>query len=80
MCCLYGLVDSRNNLSTKQKNRILSALAAAAEARGTDATGIAYNSAGKLRIYKRPWPGHLMRFCVPEDTRVIMGHILAPHS
>lgn len=74
MCCLYGLVDPRNNLSMKQKNRILSALATAAEARGTDATGIAYNSVGKMRIFKRPWPAHVMRFHVPEDARVVMGH------
>lgn len=74
MCCLYGLVDPRNNLSMKQKNRIVSALAVSAETRGTDATGIAYNSRGRLRIFKRPWPAHLMRFCVPEDARVIMGH------
>lgn len=74
MCCLFGIVDYRHSMTVKQKNRILSALATAAEARGTDATGIAYNSAGKLRIYKRPWPAHCMRFCVPDDAYVIMGH------
>lgn len=74
MCCLFGLIDYRHSLTVKQKNRILSALAVAAEARGTDATGIAYNSGGKLRIYKRPWPAHYMRFRVPEDTAVVMGH------
>ena len=74
MCCLYGLVDPQNCLSTKQKNLILSALAVAAEARGTDATGIAYHSGGRLRIYKRPFPAHLMRFHVPDDAKVIMGH------
>ena len=58
----------------KQKNHILSALATAAEARGIDATGIAYNYGGKLRNYKRPWPGHLMRFRVPADAHAIMGH------
>lgn len=74
MCCLFGLIDYRHSLTVKQKNRILSALAVAAEARGTDATGIAYNSGGKLRIYKRPWPAHYMRFRVPEDAAVVMGH------
>lgn len=74
MCCLFGIIDCRHTLTAKQKNHILSALATAAEARGTDATGIAYNSGGKLRIYKRPWPAHFMRFRVPEDARVIMGH------
>ena len=74
MCCLFGLIDYRHSLTTKQKNRLASALAVAAEARGTDATGIAYNSNGKLRIYKRPWPAHYMRFSIPEDAAVIMGH------
>jgi len=74
MCCLFGLIDYGHSLSMKQKNHILSALATAAEARGIDATGIAYNYGGKLRIYKRPWPGHLMRFRVPADAHVIMGH------
>ena len=74
MCCLFGLIDYGHSLSMKQKNHVLSALATAAEARGIDATGIAYNYGGKLQIYKRPWPGHLMRFRVPADAHVIMGH------
>ena len=74
MCCLFGVIDYGHSLSVKQKNRIVSALAVAAEARGTDATGIAYNSGGKLRIYKRPWPAHYMRFRIPEDATVILGH------
>lgn len=74
MCCLFGIVDHRRSLTVKQKNRLLSALAVAAEARGTDATGIAYNSGGKLRIYKRPWLARRMHFRVPIDAKVIMGH------
>ena len=74
MCCLFGIVDPCGHLNGKQKNQLLSALAVAAEVRGTDATGIAYHSGGRLRIYKRPFPAHLMRFHVPDDTKVIMGH------
>ena len=74
MCCLFGLIDYRHSLTTKETNRILSILATACEVRGTDATGIAYNSGGKLRVYKRPWPAHFMRFHVPGDANVIMGH------
>lgn len=74
MCCLYGLIDIHHRLSAKEKSRIISALAAAAEARGTDATGITYNSRGRLCIYKRPWPAHFMRFHIPQDAFVIMGH------
>lgn len=74
MCCLFGFVDYGHNLSMKQKNRLLSALSAASEVRGTDATGIAYHSGQKLCIYKRPLPGHWMRFKVPSDAAVVMGH------
>jgi len=74
MCCLYGIIDCNHVLSVKQKNRLISALATAAEVRGTDATGIAYNSGGKLRIYKRPIPAHFMRFHIPEDAGIITGH------
>ena len=74
MCCLYGFMDCHGRLSMKQKNRLISALAIAAEIRGTDATGIAYNSGGILRVYKRPLPGHRMRFRIPGDAAVVMGH------
>lgn len=42
MCCLFGFYDYGHSLSAKQKSRLVSALSVAAEARGTDATGIAY--------------------------------------
>ena len=53
---------------------MLSVLASACEARGTDATGIAYNVGGTLRIYKRPAPAHRLRFRVPDTARIILGH------
>lgn len=74
MCCLFGILDYGHSLSVRRKNKVLSVLASACEARGTDATGIAYNSGGKLRIYKRPVPAHRMRFKVPADAAYIMGH------
>ena len=74
MCCLFGICDYRGSLTAAQKRRLISALATASEARGTDATGIAYNCDGHLAVYKRPWPAHLMRFRLPENTRCIMGH------
>lgn len=77
MCCLFGIYDYGLGLSMKQKNRFLSALSAASEVRGTDATGIAYHgglSGQDLCIYKRPLPGHWMRFKVPADTVAVMGH------
>lgn len=74
MCCLFGMIDYGGQLSRKQKSKILSALSIAAEERGTDATGIAYNADDSLKIYKRPLPAHLLWFKVPEDCKVVMGH------
>ena len=58
MCCLFGLIDTRHSLSGKDKSKILHILASESEARGTDATGIAY----KLQIRVR------------DDTVAVMGH------
>ena len=73
MCCLFGVYDYTGGLTAVQKRRLVSALATASEARGTDATGIAYNCDGHLAVYKRPWPAHLMRFRLPENTSLHHG-------
>lgn len=74
MCCLFGMVDVKRSLPTAEKVRIISTLGKASEARGTDATGYAYNSQGRLQIVKQPLPARRMRFRVPQDAFVIMGH------
>lgn len=74
MCCLFGLVDRANTIPSRRKSQILHALAAESESRGTDATGIAYNKDSGLTIYKRPIAGHKMRFYLPNETAVVMGH------
>ena len=74
MCCLFGLIDYGHSLTQKQRNHTLAVLSASCEARGTDATGIAYHSRGKLCIYKRPLPAHQMRFHIPADAWTVMGH------
>lgn len=74
MCCLFGMINYGHGFTGKQKAKMIHALAAAAEARGTDAAGIAYNSGGKLRVYKRPLPGHLLPIRIPNDAAVVMGH------
>ena len=74
MCCLFGIFDYGHKLSRKEKTKILSVLSVACEERGTDATGIAYNSGGSLKIYKRPLPAHLLWFKVNEDVNHVMGH------
>ena len=73
MCCLFGILDYKNHFNAKQKNKIISVLSAVCEARGTDATGIAYNYNNYLCIYKRPVAAHKMKFNIP-DANVIMGH------
>lgn len=74
MCCLFGLLDYGHSLTAAQKNHILSVLSTACEVRGTDATGIAYNTNNGLQIYKRPLPAHYLRIRIPKGTNYIMGH------
>ena len=74
MCCLFGILDYGGKLTRKEKTKLLSVLSVACEERGTDATGIAYNSGDCLRVYKRPLPAHLLWFKIYEDTRAVMGH------
>ncbi|MCM1061684.1 MAG: hypothetical protein NC452_15550 [Eubacterium sp.] len=74
MCAVFGLIDYANKFSAKERAEIISVLSEECEVRGTDATGIAYNSSGKLRIYKRAVPAREMRFRLPEDANIIMGH------
>ena len=74
MCCLFGFVDYGHQLSRKARHRLLSVLSTACEERGTDATGIAYNTDGRQHIFKRPIPAHLMWYRVPVDATIVMGH------
>ena len=74
MCCLFGLLDYTHSMDSGKKERILSLLSRECEERGIDATGIAYVNRNRLRIFKRPLPAHRMRFYIPEDSPVIMGH------
>ena len=74
MCSLFGLIDYQNTLTTRQKNHILQVLARECEVRGTDATGIAYNFGGSIKVYKRPLAAHKLKFRVPNGVHVVMGH------
>ena len=74
MCCLFGLIDTTRQMPDTQKKRIVSCLAEASEVRGTDATGYACNTSGRLYIKKSPVPAHRMKFKIPKDAHVIMGH------
>ena len=74
MCCLFGFVDYTGALSVNQKNRLIRELSIAAEARGTDATGIAYNTSRGLQIYKRPLAAHRLHLRIPAEAHVVSGH------
>ena len=74
MCCLFGLMDRSHHFSGKERSVMLNHLARVSEARGTDATGIAYNSRKRMRVYKRPMAAHRLRLKVPEDAVTVIGH------
>ena len=74
MCSLFGMIDYNKRLTARQKDSILNTLARECEVRGTDATGIAYNIAGRMRIYKRPLAAHKMNLHIPHGVNVVMGH------
>ncbi len=74
MCCLFGMMDYGNNLTPRQRTKILSVLSVCCEVRGTDATGIAYNSNSHLTVYKRPKAAHKLHFRLPADANTVMGH------
>ena len=74
MCCLFGLIDTNHILSGQQKTKLVHLLATAAEARGTDASGIAYHVGNQLVIRKAPVAGHKLKFYIPDSTTAVMGH------
>ena len=74
MCCLFGILDYKNCLPIGKRVKYLHILANECEVRGTDATGIAYNDGQRLCIYKRPLPAHKMRYSLPPQANMIMGH------
>lgn len=74
MCCLFGLIDYNNTFNAKEKNRLIKILSTECEARGTDSTGIAFNTESGLHISKRPVAAHKMRYRIPDSSKVVMGH------
>lgn len=74
MCAIFGLIDYGKVFTAKQRECFMNVLAVQSEIRGTDATGFAFNSGGKLRIFKRPVAAHEMLLKLSEDANVILGH------
>ena len=73
MCCLFGFLNIKHNLSPKEKKHTLSVLGTFCEARGIDATGYSYVSSRNLVIKKKIVPAHEMAFNIPRDAYVIMA-------
>ncbi len=74
MCAIFGLIDYKKVFSAAQRECFINVLANECEIRGTDATGFAFNSCGKPRIFKRPVAAHELSLRLSEDANVILGH------
>ncbi|MDE7360758.1 MAG: class II glutamine amidotransferase [Oscillospiraceae bacterium] len=74
MCAIFGLIDYKRVFTAAQRECFMNVLATECEIRGTDATGFAFNSGGKLKIYKRPVAAHELSLKLSEDANVILGH------
>lgn len=73
MCCLFGFYNYSGQ-PIKNLSHLTNALAAEATARGTDATGIAYNHKDKLVIHKEPKSAFQVNFKHPDDIVSVTGH------
>ncbi|MCM1167601.1 MAG: class II glutamine amidotransferase [Lachnospiraceae bacterium] len=74
MCAIFGLIDYKKVFTAAQRECFMNVLASESEIRGTDATGFAFNSGGKLKIFKRPVAAHELSLRLSEDANVILGH------
>ena len=74
MCAIFGLIDYNRVFTTRQRERILRVLSVECEVRGVDSTGFAFNSGGKLKIFKRPFPAHEMELHLRDEANIILGH------
>lgn len=75
MCGLFGFSDPSRSLTPRQAHQLLRALSVSSMVRGTDATGIAYNSHGQLHIYKRPDAANKTLLLPSASSHVVMGHV-----
>ena len=74
MCAIFGLIDYNRVFSAHQRECILKVLSEECEVRGVDATGFAFNSNGRLKIFKRPLAAHEIKLHLPNDANTILGH------
>lgn len=73
MCCLFGIYNYSGE-DIKDLSKVTNALAREATARGTDATGIAYNHKGSLVIHKEPKSAYQIKFKHHDNVTAVMGH------
>lgn len=73
MCCLFGFYNYSGQ-PIKNLSHLTNALAEEATARGTDATGIAYNHKDKIVIHKEPKSAFQINFKHPDDIISVTGH------
>ena len=68
MCAVFGFLDYKEKVSNAVLKKLIHYLSVAAEARGTDATGIAYVRDGSIVTYKKPKLAHKVKLFFPRDT------------
>lgn len=74
MCAIFGVLDYQGKLTPPQRIGLFRALADASQARGTDASGVAYVHNGAVQIQKAPRPACKMRWRIHTQARYLMGH------
>lgn len=72
MCGLFGLLCYGKRIDNL--NEIIRELAYASAERGTDATGLAYVSNGRLKIYKKALSAYKLKYQLPKDVTCVVGH------
>ena len=72
MCGIFGILSYKNKL--KDINEIVNSLAVESAQRGTDATGIVYVSAGRMKINKQAVSAYSFKPNVPKFIKAVIGH------
>ena len=74
MCAVFGYLDYKRKVSNVILKKLIQNLSIAAEARGTDATGISYVNHGKVVTFKKAKPAHKVKLFFPRNTKCVIGH------
>ena len=72
MCGIFGVLSYKNKL--KDMDELVNSLAEESAERGTDATGIAYVSSGKIKINKQAVSAYRFKPNVPKFINAVIGH------